>query len=221
MKLSSEGGCCQRLHQPGVLSAARDCRSSPQWPEQGKHIPFIRKTSRGRKVLGWITQWLNHVIKDWPPLPLCRLWSSAYQPPFMWQEMPTSLIGNNVKGWKRGREIATSPSPSLWTIKHFSELPSLACTCMDDSSASSAVGGPVGLSTHSPAQWHTPVRLSSLLYIFAHFSLSFSTFSLMKLPACKPVSGSVSWGNSHHTRMPPSSLGTSHPHLPRHERMHP
>lgn len=73
MKLLSEGGCCQRLHQQGVLSAAWDWRSSPQWPEQGKHIPFISKTSRGRKVPGWITQWLNHVIKDWPPLPLCRL----------------------------------------------------------------------------------------------------------------------------------------------------
>lgn len=140
----------------------------------------------------------------------------------MWQEMLASLIGNNVKGWKRGREIATSPSPSLRTIKPFSKLPSLARPCVDDSAASSVGGGPGGLEhPQSSSVAHACQTFLPSSFFCSFLTLLFNLFPNEATCTQTLASGSVPWGNSHHTRMPSPSLGTSHPHLPQHERMHP
>lgn len=104
------------------------------------------------------------------------------------------------------------PSPSLRTI-NLSKLPSLA-------RPSGRIlqrplrGGVPRAAAHSPAQWHTPSSDFPPLYSLLISHSSFNLFPNEATCTQTLASGSVPWGNSHHTRMLSPSLGDAPPPSP-------
>ena len=71
-----------------VLSAMCGWSSRPNGTSrEGKYTISISKKLRGRQVLGWIIQWLSHIIKVLAPFPLLMPSSLAYWLHFRWHKM--------------------------------------------------------------------------------------------------------------------------------------